>query len=660
MQSINPEKFLDYKFISQLKTNPSKTLGAYLVSKADLKHNQYNSELFYTDGKTKKRALKLKNTSSFIFESEDSVLFNHTQTKREEKEVKEQNAIYYRYTFSSNKLEKAYQFNAPFEIAFVLEDQLILKGTFTKEAHKLYQTPKEDRKALLKALKDASLYEDITDLPFYFNGAGFTSNQREQLFVYNIKTNHIKPVFDPLFNVDLVKMNKDFTKLIILGNHFSNAQSLVTKIYEYDLTLNRLIALYEQDDYAVSNVHFLDDLLLFEATDMKRYGINQNAHFYTLVDGELTLFKSMFDSIGNSLGSDVRLGGNNQYESKDGLYFLTTTEDEITLNKLSLKGELETLYTMDGSIDGFVFLNDKLLMVGLHRQKLQELYELNLVDKKLTQYTTHNRKALANHYIAKPKPVILNQKTHAVKGYVLLPESFDKTQKYPAILDIHGGPKTVYGKVYYHEMQVWANKGYIVFYANPRGSDGKGDLFADIRGKYGTIDYEDLMGFTDLVIKKYPQIDLDNLFVTGGSYGGFMTNWIVGHTNRFKAAVTQRSISNWISFYGTSDIGFYFAQDQTDGHPNLDTDKLWQQSPLKYAMEVKTPLLFIHSDADYRCPIEQAMQFYGILKQKGLDTKLVWFKGENHDLSRSGKPQARLKRLKEITDWFETYRSNKQ
>ncbi|MEF3692558.1 MAG: prolyl oligopeptidase family serine peptidase, partial [Acholeplasmataceae bacterium] len=135
-----------------------------------------------------------------------------------------------------------------------------------------------------------------------------------------------------------------------------------------------------------------------------------------------------------------------------------------------------------------------------------------------------------------------------------------------------------------------------------------------------------------------------------------MTNWIVGHTDRFKAAATQRSISNWISFYGTSDIGFYFAKDQTDGHPNVDTDKLWEQSPLKYALNVKTPLLFIHSDQDYRCPIEQAMQLYAIVKERGVPSRFVWFKEETHELSRSGKPQGRMKRLEEITNWFETYR----
>ena len=264
-------------------------------------------------------------------------------------------------------------------------------------------------------------------------------------------------------------------------------------------------------------------------------------------------------------------------------------------------------------------------------------------------------KALKGYYVAKPKTFVVKFPSHEVKGWVLYPEGYDAKKSYPAILDIHGGPKTVYGKFYYHEMQYWVNQGYIVFFSNPRGSDGKGNEFADIRGKYGTIDYDDLMAFTDLIVKRHPSIDQNKMFVTGGSYGGFMTNWIVGQTNRFKAAATQRSISNWLAFHGTSDIGFYFSGDQTAGHPNTDTTKLWDQSPIKYAQNVETPLLFIHSDLDYRCPIEQAMELYTILKQKGLETKFVWFKGETHELSRSGKPQARIKRLNEITQWFKQY-----
>lgn len=657
MQKITNERFLQFKFISQLKSDESESVAAFLTAKPNLEKNNYQYDLFYTDGTNKKRVLKLKETSGFIFETADSVIFPYTKTKKEEKEKKDFNAFYYRYTFSTEKLEKAYQFSAPFSIVSILEGQLLLQGSFAKEMHGLYQKQGEERKALIKEMKKNALYEDITDLPFYFNGTGFTSNMREQLFLYDIKTKTTKPLFDSNFNVETFKVSKDKKDLYVIGDVKQNTQSLYASIYKYDLKTGETQTMFKAGEYALSNLHLLDDLMIVEASDMKDFGINQDPLFYELKEGKLELFCEVFTSIGNSMGSDARLGGSSTYAYKDGLYFLSTTESKITLNKLSKNRSVEHLFTMEGSIDGFCFVNGKILLVGLNKQKLQEVYELNLTTKKLKPFTAFNRNTLSNYYIAKPKRLELKERTHTVEGFVLVPEDFDKKKTYPAILDIHGGPKTVYGKVYYHEMQVWANMGYIVFFANPRGSDGKGNEFADIRGKYGTIDYDDLMNFTDLVLKKYPQIDKKNMFVTGGSYGGFMTNWIVGQTNRFKAAATQRSISNWISFYGTSDIGFYFATDQTGGHPIVDTDKLWAQSPIKYAKQVKTPLLFIHSDQDYRCPIEQAMQFYAILKEQGLDTKLTWFYGENHDLSRAGKPQARLKRLNEITNWFETHKA---
>ena len=163
------------------------------------------------------------------------------------------------------------------------------------------------------------------------------------------------------------------------------------------------------------------------------------------------------------------------------------------------------------------------------------------------------------------------------------------------------------------------------------------------------------MNFTDLAIEKYPQIDPDRMAIYGGSYGGFMTNWAIGHTDRFKAACAQRSISNWTSFYGVSDIGYYFATDQTASNPYDSLDKMWDQSPIKYADKVKTPTLFIHSDEDYRCPLEQGLQMYNRIKLNGVDTKMFVFHGENHELSRSGKPKARIKRLTEIKNWFDKY-----
>ncbi|MBR5806610.1 MAG: S9 family peptidase [Oscillospiraceae bacterium] len=288
--------------------------------------------------------------------------------------------------------------------------------------------------------------------------------------------------------------------------------------------------------------------------------------------------------------------------------------------------------------------------------KLQELYSYkNGVEEKLTSF---NDAVYEDVSTVVPDYFTYENDGVELDGWVLKPVDFDENKKYPAIFDIHGGPKTVFGDVIYHEMQVWANMGYFVFFTNPRGGDGRGNEFADIRGRYGKEDYSDLMKFTDVVLEKYPQIDKEKVGVTGGSYGGFMTNWIIGHTDRFAAAASQRSISNWVSMAYISDIGYYFAEDQVASTPWTDMDLMWEQSPLKYADKVVTPTLFIHSDEDYRCPIAEGWQMFSALKYHGIESRLCMFKGENHELSRGGKPLHRQRRLDEITDWFEKYLKN--
>ncbi|MCM1992186.1 S9 family peptidase [Oceanirhabdus seepicola] len=242
-----------------------------------------------------------------------------------------------------------------------------------------------------------------------------------------------------------------------------------------------------------------------------------------------------------------------------------------------------------------------------------------------------------------------------VDGWVMKPVDFEEGKKYPAILNIHGGPKSAFGEVFFHEMQYWAGKGYVVFFCNLRGSNVKDNAYSDIRGKYGAVDYKDIMCFTDEVLKKCPYIDEKRLGVTGGSYGGYMTNWIIGHTDRFKAAVSQRSISNWISKFNTTDIGYYWVEDQNKATPWSDVNKLWDHSPVKYADKVKTPTLFIHADEDYRCYFAEGIQMFTALKYHNVESKFCIFKGENHELSRSGKPINRIGRLKEITEWFDLH-----
>ena len=163
------------------------------------------------------------------------------------------------------------------------------------------------------------------------------------------------------------------------------------------------------------------------------------------------------------------------------------------------------------------------------------------------------------------------------------------------------------------------------------------------------------MDFTDFVLDHEPDIDRDRVGVTGGSYGGFMTNWIIGHTDRFKAAASQRSIANWISFEYMSDIGHTFPKDNQAVFACEDVDKLWFHSPIKYIENCKTPTLFVHSDADYRCNVAEGMQMFAALKILGVESRMCVIKGENHELSRSGRPRNRIVRMREILSWMDQH-----
>ena len=248
---------------------------------------------------------------------------------------------------------------------------------------------------------------------------------------------------------------------------------------------------------------------------------------------------------------------------------------------------------------------------------------------------------------------------NALQGWILKPPGFDSKKKYPAILEIHGGPRVQYGHFMMHEFYFLAAQGYVVFYCNPRGGQGYGERHSKaIWNNWGSVDYEDLMSWTDFVSRK-PYVDRQRLGVTGGSYGGYMTNWIIGHTNRFKAAATQRSVSNLISMYGSSDGNWIFQMEFGNKPPWQSFENYWRQSPLKYIGHAKTPTLVLHNEADFRCAIEQGEQVFVALKKLGVAAEMVRFPDEPHGMSRTGRTDRRIQRLKHIVRWFDRYLKNK-
>ncbi|RMG98059.1 MAG: S9 family peptidase [Chloroflexi bacterium] len=242
-----------------------------------------------------------------------------------------------------------------------------------------------------------------------------------------------------------------------------------------------------------------------------------------------------------------------------------------------------------------------------------------------------------------------------LQGWILNPPDFDPTKKYPSILEIHGGPWLQYGKAFMHEFFFLAAQDYVVYFTNPRGGQGYGEAHSRaIHRNWGRADYADVMAWADLVSQK-PYIDTNRMGVTGGSYGGFMTTWIIGHTDRFKAAVAQRVVSNAISFWGSSDVGFLFEDPWSGKPPWEDLEKYWDQSPMKYIGNARTPTLVIHSEKDYRCAQEQGEQVYIALTKLGVDTELVLFPDSSHGLSRAGRTDRRIARLNHILRWFDKY-----
>lgn len=269
-------------------------------------------------------------------------------------------------------------------------------------------------------------------------------------------------------------------------------------------------------------------------------------------------------------------------------------------------------------------------------------------------HTALNSGWLAAREVVQPEEIWFSGRgNHRLQGWVLHPPRRGRRRRHPGVLYIHGGPATQYGRAFFHEFQVLAANGYVVFYSNPRGGTGYSEEHMNaILNRWGTIDYEDLMTFTDVVLKKVRSLDGRRLAVGGGSYGGFMTNWIIGHTGRFACAVTSRSISNFMSFIGSSDFGYAWPVEFGKIGPWQNPQHYLRMSPLTYLKKMVTPTLIEQQEEDHRCPIEQAEQLWAALKAKGVPVEFIRYPGEPHGMSRGGRPDRRIDRMERILGWL--------
>ncbi|MFN2744126.1 MULTISPECIES: S9 family peptidase [Bacillus] len=507
---------------------------------------------------------------------------------------------------------------------------------------------------------------EVDSLVYKADGQGFKRGKYTQLILVELETGDVQQVTDEEREHFSHTFSPCGNRIAFSANVTGKADARVNDVYLMTLSTGETKRLTGQNG-VFSSLSFSPDgqYLAFLGNEQEfKNATFDKAWLYDMEKDQVTCLTEMLDvHLQDAVVGDSLVGGvlPKPAWTKDGngFYVIGTDQGSTGIYYISTEGLAYPVRFEKEHLNGFSLHPDEAgfaAAIALPDWP-SELYDVPLGEDKAERLTDANLAFIEEHIISEPEELQFETKDGlTVHGWLMKPAQYEEGKTYPLILEVHGGPHAMYANTYFHEFQVLAAKGNAVVYVNPRGSHGYGQEFVNqVRGDYGGGDYEDVMAAVDYAVAENDFIDRERLGITGGSYGGFMTNWAVGHTDRFKAAVTQRSISNWISFYGVSDIGYFFTEWQLGADLFENPDMLWDRSPLKYAERVKTPLLILHGERDDRCPIEQAEQLFTALKKMDKEVKFVRFPNASHNLSRNGHPKQRIKRLQYIAEWFEDY-----
>jgi len=543
----------------------------------------------------------------------------------------------------------------------------ILFSSWMKPGDKYHSEPEKTED--LQSKKNTEKAIRVTKMKYKSDDFGFIYEKNRQLAIVQIETGEIRPLTTGDGDHTAGSWSPDGKWVAISANRSANPDVQ----HEIDIYLvpvdggewrkitqgNGIFGLprFSQDGTKLSFVGNVTEKYLYAA--MKK------AWVADLTTGRLICVTSKCDiQVGDVTIGDVRSPGHPDpgcVWTKDGqgLLFLTSQLGKSGICHVTLDGQVSQVLGGERNVFGFTYHAEQDCLVAAISDPVVpgDLVYYDVVTGEETRLTDVNAEIFQDISLSSPEEILfVGAEDWEIQGWIMKPPHFEEGKKYPAVLQIHGGPHSMYGQTFFHEFQLLAAQGYVVLYTNPRGSHGYGERFVQACcGDYGGDDFRDLMAGAEFLCR-LDYIDENRLGVTGGSYGGFMTNWIVGQTDRFKAAVTDRSICNWLSFYGVSDIGYYFSAEEIQANPFSNPEKMWHHSPLRLASQVKTPLLIMHGERDYRCPIEQAEQLFITLQHQGqAPVSFIRFPDANHEMSRSGDPCQRVLRLNYTVEWFNRY-----
>lgn len=506
----------------------------------------------------------------------------------------------------------------------------------------------------------------ITRAIYKLNGAGYLPAEKAHIWVVDVTTGEAAPLTTGDYDEGPPRWSPDGANLLFTANRSPDPDFNEDAVELYTLPATggemRLIPAHDGSKAAPSYSPDGRRIAYLGRQYKESWWQNSCLYVVSAEGGEARNLTAGADlHLANMTNGDIYSGSgvDGPHWSPDGrwLYVGATVRGEQPVLRVSAETGAVERVTYKGVVGRFNFDDSFRYMAYLHSDWREpgQLYLQDLHAGHTTQLTYDNA-WLQTTRLGDWLEVWLTGPTgNEVHGWVMTPPDFDPARQYPTILQIHGGPQTQYGNQFMQEFHYLAANGYVVGLCNPRGSQGYGDEFARaIWGQWGTVDYDDVMLFADY-LAGLPYVDAARMGVSGGSYGGFMTVLIIGRTDRFKAAVAQRLVSNWTSMFGSCDFNWGWKILAGVGNPWDDFERQWQQSPMSQIGHARTPTLIIHSEEDYRTNLEQAEQVYVALKVLGVDSEMVLFPGETHDLSRSGRTDRRVVRLQQMLRWFDKY-----